>query len=437
MDMHASKTKRGDPGALHGTERQDRILEPPNLWVRHRRLAIAALFLTVALIALVLAILHFSGAQDSVDRSRLTIATVERGNFVRDIAADGQVVAAVSPTLYALSAGNVALKVHAGDAVDKGEILAVINSPDLSAKLSQEESTLESLRIDWKRARLDAGQKLAQLRESYRQAEIDQKTAEREVGRSRKAYEAGSYSELQVLRAQDVLEKARFAYERAKMDYDSQPQQNRFDVDNKKVLADRQQYIVEDLQRQVESLQIRSPVTGRVGQVLVGDRASVAKDSALLVVVDLSALEIEIKVPESLARDLTSGMTADLEGDGRHWKGSVSAVSPQVVNGEVVARLRFGDEKPDGLRQSQRLSARVLVDRRDNVLMVDRGPFLEQDGDAFVYAVHGNIVERHPVRLGAVSVQKVEILEGLHEGDQMVVSGTDAFHGAQRVILTH
>ena len=167
------------------------------------------------------------------------------------------------------------------------------------------------------------------------------------------------------------------------------------------------------------------------------DRTSVAKDSALLTVVDLSALEVEIRVAESFARDLKPGMTADLEGGGRHWQGSVSGVSPEVVNGEVTARLRFGTEKPAGLRQSQRLSVRILIDRRDNVLMVDRGTFMDEDGGGFVYRVQGNVAERQPVRFGFSSISKLEILDGLAVGDRIVISGADAFNGAKRVILSN
>ena len=80
---------------------------------------------------------------------------------------------------------------------------------------------------------------------------------------------------------------------------------------------------------------------------------------------------------------------------------------------------------------------RIFIDRRDNVLMVDRGSFVDQEGGGFAYVVRGNIAERHPVQLGAASIAKVEILEGLSVGDQIVISGTDAFNGAQRVILSH
>jgi HlyD family secretion protein len=422
---------------LRDTTGQDRVIERTSLWKRHRTLAIAILAALAGLGILLGYLLRYSGAGVSVDRSRLSIATVERGSFIRDIAADGQVVAAVSPTLYANALGTVTLKVHAGDTVSKGQVLAVVDSPDLTAKLSQEEATAVGLRIDWQRATLDAEQKLLQLRDAFNQAQVDQKTAQRELDRSRKAYELGSYTELQALKAQDSLEKAQFAFEQAKMNYESQPKQNRFDIDSKKALFDRQQYLVADLQRQVDGLNVRSPVDGQVGQVQVADRASVAKDAPLLTVVDLSALEVEIKVTESLARDLRPGMSADLEGGGRHWQGSVSGVSPEVVGGQVTARLRFGNEKPAGLRQSQRLSVRILIDKRDNVLMVDRGAFVDQDGGGFAYLVHGNVAERHPVRLGASSIAKVEILDGLVAGDQIVVSGTDAFNGAERVILSH
>jgi HlyD family secretion protein len=425
-----------EPVTLRDTAGQDRPIERPSLWSRHRTLGIAVLAAVIALGVLLAYLLRVSGAGASVDRARVTIAVVERGSFVRDVAADGQVVAAVSPTLYANVPGTVTLKVHAGDTVAKGQVLATLDSPDLTAKLAQEDATLQGLNIDWRRAQLDAEHKLMQLRDAYDQAQVDQKTAQRESDRSRKAYELGSYSELQALKAKDALEKAEFGLEQAKINYESQPKLDRFDIDSKKSLLDRQQFLVADLRRQVDGLSIRSPVDGQIGQVQVADRASVAKDAPLMTVVDLSALEVEIKITESLARDLKPGMTAILEGDGHRWQGTVSGVSPEVVNGQVTTRLRFGDEKPAGLRQSQRLAVRILIDQRDNVLMVDRGAFLDQDGGGFVYLVHDNVAERHPVRLGAASIAKVEILDGLAEGDRIVISGTDTFNNAARVILT-
>jgi len=113
------------------------------------------------------------------------------------------------------------------------------------------------------------------------------------------------------------------------------------------------------------------------------------------------------------------------------------AYRTEVVGGQVTTRLRFGAEKPAGLRQSQRLSVRILIDQRENVLMVDRGSFVDQDGGNFAYVVNDNVAQRRPIRIGESSIAKVEILDGLAVGDRIVISGGDAFNGADRVILTH
>jgi HlyD family secretion protein len=433
---YESEAEGAEAIRMRDTAGQDTQLEQPSALRRHRRLIIVGAVVAVALVLLVIWLLRFSGINSSVDRSRLTIATVERGLFVRDVAADGQVVAASSPTLYAIETGIISLRVHAGDAVKKGQVLAVIDSPDLTAKLSQERASLESMRVDWQRAQLDAASKLRELSDKFEQARVDRTTAQREADRSAKAFELGAYTELQALKAKDDLEKADFAFRQAQADSEAAPKQTQFDVSSKKALFDRQQLVVSDLQRQVNALQVQSPVDGRVGQVQVAERASVAKDAALLTVIDLSNLEVEIKVPESLARDLQPGMSATLEGDGRQWPATLSGVSPEVVSGEVTARLRFTGPQPEGLRQSQRLAVRILIDKRANVLMVERGSFVDQDA-GYAYLVHDGVAERRPVRLGAQSVQKVEILDGLNVGDEVVVSGSDAFNGADRVIVTH
>ena len=103
------------PVGLRGTEGQDRMLERPPFWRRHAALLGAGGAVLLALIVLAMLLRHFAGVGGSIDRARVSIATVERGSFVRDISADGQVVAAVSPTLYASTAGGVTLEVHAGD----------------------------------------------------------------------------------------------------------------------------------------------------------------------------------------------------------------------------------------------------------------------------------------------------------------------------------
>jgi HlyD family secretion protein len=107
-----------------------------------------------------------------------------------------------------------------------------------------------------------------------------------------------------------------------------------------------------------------------------------------------------------------------------------------VVDGRVACRLAFAGDRPAGLRQNQRLQTRVLIEQRDDVLEVQRGPFLDTGGGNVAYVVVDGVAERRAIRTGAVSVDEVEILEGAQPGDQIVVSGADTFGDAQRVRLS-
>lgn len=88
--------------------------------------------------------------------------------------------------------------------------------------------------------------------------------------------------------------------------------------------------------------------------------------------------------------------------------------------------------QPEGLRQSQRMSVRVLLDTRRNVLVVERGPFVEQ-GNGMAYVMDGRTAVRRPVELGVSSLGEVEIKSGVQPGDRIVVSGSDLFKDAERV----
>ena len=423
--------------AIRDTSSQDRVIAPQVNRKRRVMQIGAAAVIVISIVWLVPSAWRLFTAGRSVSASRLQIATVERGPFVRDIAAEGSVVAAVSPTLYASAPGAVALKVHAGDAVTKGEVVAVIDSPELTNKLAQEQANADAMNVDYKRARIDSRKQRLELQKNLDNAVIDAKSAQTDLERNQKAFAQGAVPQMQVAHAQDALDKSRIALKHAREDMGLDNDSLTFNVQSKKLAYQRQTLLVEDLQRQVDDLNVRSPVNGQVGQLFVAPSATVARDAKLLSVVDLSALEVEVKVPESFARDLAIGMAAQISGNGNQWQGTVGAISPEVVNGEVAARVRFVGAKPEHLRQNQRLSVRILLDKRDNALTIARGSFVDESGGRYAYVVRDGIAVKTPVTLGASSIDKVEVLQGLKAGDKIVISGTDNFNGAARIAISN
>lgn len=420
--------------SFRDTSEQDRALAPRSRrwpWLLAGGLALAA----ALALGLGRQLKQRLSTDSAVSAARLGLATVDIGPLTRDVAGEGRVVAAQSPTLYAAGGGTVALTVQAGDPVKRGQVMARIESPELANRLAQERSNVDALKADLARAEVEARQQTAALQSAFENARIDQQTAANDLARQTQAFEAGATARMQVDRAQDALAKARLALAQAEGMRGLKTDSLALDVQAKRSALARQQLGVTDLERQVSELAVRSPVDGQVGQLFIAERANVSRDAKLLSVIDLSSLEVQMQVAESFARELQPGMPGEIAGNGQRWAGQVSSVSPEVVNGEVAARLRFAGRQPEQLRQNQRLSVRVLLDRRDKVLGVARGSFVDEGGGSHAYVVRGGYAEKVAVTLGARSLDRVEIVAGLKAGDRVVISGSDNFKGASRVLI--
>jgi HlyD family secretion protein len=411
---------------------QDRAVPHAPAWRRYTLLALCVLALMAGGAEVAR---RWMAAPMSISASRFTVATVERGEFVRDITAEARVVAANSPTVHAAQAGYVTLKVRAGDSVQRGQVLASIDSPELAARLAQELSVADNLTVEVRRSEVDARQQRAALQAAVDNARIDGQTAANDLKRQSAAFEAGAVAATQVEQARDRFDKARISQAQADSGLNLKDDSLRLDVQSRRLAQQRQLLLVAELQRQVAELLVRSPVVGQVGQLFVAEKASVVRDARLLSLVDLTALEVQMQVAENLARDLAPGMLGQITGNGQTWAGVVSSISPEVVAGEVAARLRFATAPPEQLRQNQRLQVRVLLDKRAQVLSVRRGSFVDEGGGAFAYVVKDGVASKRRIRLGARSIDKVEILDGLAVGDQVVVAGAAAFEDAALVAI--
>ena len=421
---------------ISDTSGQDTVLASPSGSSNRRRLAwLAAAALGVVAIALLMS--GWLGSERSIDVSRLRIAEVTRGTLIRDASVNGRVVAAVSPTLYAPAASTVTLKIHAGDKVAKGDLLAVLDSPDLSNQLAREQSTLAQLEAEVARQRILAQKQKLIARRDADEAEVERLGAARILQRTEGGYKAGAIAEVDLLRAQDALKSAEIRSKQALQASSLEIQDVALQTSTKVSELERQRLTVADTQRRVDELNVRAPVDGVVGTLSVADRSVVAANTALMTVVDLSKLEVELEIPESYADDLGLGMSAEVTIGATRATGKLSALSPEVVRNQVLARVRFDGAQPAGLRQNQRLTARVLIEEKPDVVMLPRGSFVENEGGRAAYVMDGGIAVRRPIQIGATSVSAVEILSGLQPGDKVVIAGTDSFENAERVSINN
>ncbi|MGX9217383.1 efflux RND transporter periplasmic adaptor subunit [Massilia varians] len=419
---------------IRDTSEQDAVLTPaPVHKLKRRALWVGG---ALALLAVSVAVLGaWTSSEHSVSEARLRIAEVTRGTLVRDASVNGRIVAAVSPTLYSTAPSTVNLKVAAGDTVKKGDVLAVLESPDLTDELKRETSSYEQLKAEVARQQILARkQKLLAKREADT-AEIDRLSAQRTLERYESVAQVGIIAKIDYQKAKDALNSAEIRANHASQAAALEGDDVQLALKTKINELERQRLSLANAQRRVDELTVRAPVDGFIGTLNVQNRMVVAANAPLMTLVDLSKLEVEVEVPETYVADIGLGMNAEITLPSGKATGKLSALSPEVVRNQVLARVRFDGEQPKGLRQSQRVTARLLIEERPNVLTLPRGPFVESEGGRHAYVVRDGIAVRTPIQLGATSISAVEILSGLKPGDKVVVAGTDTFNNAARVSI--
>jgi HlyD family secretion protein len=413
----------------------DHVVVAPR-WSRAQLIAAAiALLLALGVAALLPAVRRWSRADRAVDATTVRFASVTRGDLQRDIAVQGKVVAGLHPTLFASAQGVVSLKVKAGAQVARGDLLAAVDSPELRSQLSQAQSQLASLRADSERQKIVARQTDLRNRQQVDLLSVRLDAAKRALERISKSFVQGVGTRADLEAAQDGVRVAEMEHNQAMQAVSLEHETLAFDVASREAAAHRQETITNELQQKFEGLAIRAPFAGMVASVNVQDRDAVAANAPILMLVNLSSYELEIALPEEYAGETKIGMPATIDAGGRSYDGELTAVSPEVVNSEVTATVAFRGVTPEGLKQSQRLTARLLFESKKNVLKVARGAWLESGGGHHVYVVENGTATRRELTTGAATVSEVEITNGLREGETIVVSDTSTFQNANTVML--
>ncbi|HEY2829784.1 MAG TPA: efflux RND transporter periplasmic adaptor subunit [Thermoanaerobaculia bacterium] len=397
--------------------------------------AIASVVVLILLAAAFPAIRRWSRAERAVDASTLRFGTVTRGDLLRDLSVEAKVVAPLSPTLFSPGQGIVSLRTHAGVQVKEGDVLAVIDSKELQAALDQANAQFLTSRAELDRQKIVARQSELKDAQQLDLLTLRLDASKRQLERVERLFKEGLSNSADHEAAQDNVRIAAMELDQAKGQLKLSHESLGFEIATREQQMKREESVVGELQKRVNDLTIRAPFDGMVATVAVQDRDAVAPNQAVVSVVNLSSLELQITLPEEYANEASVGTAAEIAFNGRTYPGKVIRISPEVVNSELAAAVAFDGEKPPGLRQNQRLTTRLTFESKHNVLKVQRGGFLEAEGGRAAYVVDNKMATRREIRTGSTSIGEVEILNGLKEGETIVVSDTTPFQHATNVML--
>ena len=397
-------------------------------------LGIGAGLLIVAALFLLPSFRRWARADRSVDASAVRFAVVTRGDLMRDIAVQGRVIASLHPTLFSPGQGIISVRTKAGAQVQKGAVLATIDSKELQSAHEQARAQLLSIRAELERQKILSRQAALRARQQVDLLSLRLEAAKRELVRNERSFKEGVSNKADLEAAQDAVHIAEMELAQATRELDLSRETTSFEVQTREQQVVAQESVAADLAKRVDELTVRAPFDGMVASVPVQDRDAVAPNQALVTVVNLSSLELEIALPEEYAGETTIGTPATISFNGREYQGKVTAVSPEVVNNQVAATVAFL-EQPAGLKQNQRLTTRLVFESKKNVLKVARGAFVEASGGRTAWVVDGDMATRRDIALGATSASEVEVIKGLESGDRIIVSDTSTFGDVKTVLL--
>jgi HlyD family secretion protein len=421
---------------IAGTNSQDEVII-----VDKKTLPIKYLVILLVIVVMVYASLptlnQWYSSIPSISSKTISTATVTRGELIRDVAVSGKAVAANAPQLYSTEVGKITLLAKPGEAVSQNQIVARLVSPELDALIKQQESTLEQLSINANRGILEDKEAQLDLESNMNAAQSSLNVAKRERQRAEISHKKQIISEVDWMKSQDTLTDAERFYQHAKKRVELAKERLTFEKQHRQFLVQKQQLILDELKRRHHALAIKAPVTGVVGNWLVAQKNSIAANTAIMTIVDLSEYEAELSVPEFYADDLGLGLTVAMQISGINVSGEIIAISPEIKANQVKVRAKLSSQNAIQLRQNQRINARIEFEKKKNVLMIKRGAFVGSLAGKFAFKKFDeNIAKKIAINIGTSSVDYVELTSGATEGDEIIISDYQDFNSAEQINIT-
>ncbi|MBV1910313.1 MAG: HlyD family efflux transporter periplasmic adaptor subunit [Kangiellaceae bacterium] len=409
---------------IKDTSSQDVIIDKPK---SPKKWVITAVSLVVLAVSFLVypSISNWSSSDRSVNLSRVRIANVARGEFIRDVSLQGNIVAANSPKLYAPAIGTVTLLANPGELVKEGDVVAMVSSPSLTNRLQQEQSKLESLQIELERQQIATKQARIKSRQQIQLEKVVLDAANREKRRAEQSVKIQALSQLDYEKAIDELKRSQLKYDFAIEQAELEKENLSFELRTKQSEFNQYKLLVGNTERLVKELNMVAPVSGIVGSWSVEQKSAVSLNQALLTIVDLSAFQVEVDIPESYADTIGIGMPVKVNYNANEYDASVVSISPEVTNNVIKGRVAFSAEPPPGIKQNQRVSSRVIIEQKANVLYLPRGSFVQHHGGLRAFVVEDDIATLTSIALGARSIDKIEVVSGLTNGQRVIISNTD------------
>ena len=394
--------------------------------------------LVIGLVSVVLA--RLKPAAPTVERATVWVDTVKRGPMLRQVRGLGTLVPVDEARRWvpASTQGRVEkILMRPGVQVTPDTVILELSDPQVQQALNDAEQQLRASEADYNslKARLDAETLNQRAQAAIVRADYQNAQTEREMneGLSKDGLVSNLVLRQSVVRAESLKTRDSIETDRLKVSEQSALAQ----LQSAQALVDQRRSNSALRKSQVDQLRVRAGMHGVLEQVPVEVGQQVAPGTNLVRVADPTRLKAELRIAETQAKDLTIGQIAQVDTRNGIIPGKVIRIDPAAQNGTVTVDVALEGELPRGARPDLSVDGTIELERLDNVLNVGRPAFGQEQSTVGLFKLDPTTGEasRAQVQLGKSSVNTIEILGGLKEGDQVVLSDMSAWDQFERIRL--
>ena len=405
------------------------------------KLAVYATLCVLAVALITYGLSRLERASPSVARATVLTDTVKRGQMLRQVRGLGTLIPEEIRQIAAPVEGRVEQKfVKPGETVSPGTVLVELSNPtlkqaavDVEYQIKTAEADLNNLRSRLQSDLMTQQSTIAQIQSEYNQAKIQLDTDE-QLGKEGLVPVLTlriSRVKVEQLANRVAVEQKRVGTNKTSSEAQIASQQSRIEQLRAQLRLD---------QEQVASLQVRAGTAGVLQEVTVEVGQQITPGTNIARVADPTSLKASLQIPETQIKDIALGQSAsiDTRSGGAVVPGRVQRIDPAAKNGTVTVDVQLEGALPQGARPDLSVDGTIELERLDNVLYVGRpasGGGAQASVSLFRVEADGRTAVRVPVKLGRASVNTVEVVDGLREGDTVILSDTSQWDGVDKLRL--
>jgi HlyD family secretion protein len=394
--------------------------------------------LIVALVALV-ATLFFWGPrliQPTVARARIRTAKVDAGPIESQITASGTVVPEFEQVISSpVNARVLKILKRPGAVLSKGEPILELDLNESRLAIEKLNQQIELKQNQQAKARLDLENTLITLQSQWEIKNLEHKAAKASTARNRELRRQGLLSEERLREIELIEEKTAFELKQLEESKRNAQASTRTQLEGLALEMKTLEGERVEAQRQMELATTKSDRNGVLTWVVDVEGVTVQKGAALARIADLSAFRVEATVSDVHANRLSAGLPVKIKINDELLTGAISRVNPAVNNGVITLAVSLDDKSNALLKSNLRVDALIATERKDRILRIKRGPFANGEGSGAVFVVRGDTAYKTPIRLGIASADHYEVVQGLIEGDEVIISDMTEFMHVKEVKL--